>query len=160
MNARTVLREQSTIVGLQLTCPFSEMGTEIPNTWDKLKKKLVELRVHPTPDKIFGMYPQISDDSDPERCRYILGFEVYQPFEVPEDMVRIVLPSLWYASFRYQGALESYVDVAYGEVNSFIQQNGYEVNQNEYVLEVKNAANDLRDRTKAGQEIELMIPMK
>jgi len=159
MKARTVLREQSTIVGLHLICPFSEMGAEIPNTWDKLKKRLIDLRVHPVPDKIFGMYPQISDDPDPERCHYILGFEVHHPLEVPEDMVRIVLPPLWYASLHYQGPLESYVNVAYGEVNSFIRQNGYEVNQNEYVLEVKRASIDLRDQTKAGQEIELMVPL-
>ncbi|TCZ69296.1 AraC family transcriptional regulator [Paenibacillus albiflavus] len=159
MSVNLINKETCRVIGIHIICPFDDMVIEMTKAWNLLKSRLDEINGRTDSDKIIGFYPQLSEDNDKNRCHYFIGVEVMGDSIVPTDMFSIEIPSHHYVSYLYKGALNDYVNQAYSKVHEYINEHEIHNNVNTYVLEVKNINNDLNDRLREDNEIELMIPV-
>jgi predicted transcriptional regulator YdeE len=74
-------------------------------------------------------------------------------------MTRVQIPKHSYVKYKFNESIERFVEEAYGKVNQFIEAKNLEHGKGAFVIEEMNYTNDLMDKQKNDNEIELMMPI-
>jgi len=159
MDCTIIEQKELKLVGIEILCPFRDMETAIPEAWKTMKNRISEVSDRRNEDILYGMYPQSSDNPDPDRCYYYICTEVNSDSIVPPGMIQLKIPPQKYVSYPYQGPLINF-NSAYDIVHSYINTNGFEQELQAFVFEIKGPNTNLLDKETSDNEIELRIPIK
>lgn len=159
MACKIIEQKERNVIGIEITCPFERMEEEIPKAWQTMKNRIGEVTGRMNETTLFGMYPQESDNPDPNKCYYYIGVEVASDQQVPQEMVKLTIPAQKYVSFLYRGPINQFF-TAYEKVNAYMDAEGCEHDRKAFVLELKGPNSNLLDKETPNNELELCLPIK
>jgi len=138
MNAITVkgLRGigEKKLVGFRVVCDdIKGYGEEIPKTSMLLDRRKSEIKQLVKPVNLIGAFK--ASETSEEDDGYWVCYEVHEFEDIPEGMVRLVVPEQKYAVLNFTGHASEIFKV-YSHLHKWIEENGYKRVPDKWSLEV------------------------
>ncbi|GEN52339.1 GyrI-like domain-containing protein [Halobacillus faecis] len=122
------------LVGFRVVCnDMKGYGKEIPEASMALERRKSEIKQLLEPVKLIGAFKagEISEGDD----GYWVCFEVHEFEDIPEGMVRLVVPAQKYAILNFNGHASEIFHV-YTHLHQWINDNGYKRVPDQWSLEI------------------------
>lgn len=99
----------------------------IPRLWDRLFKRIEEIPERRNAAVAYGLCSMIDNEQErrhPAELFYLAGVEVAPDAEVPEEMLRRVVPPATYAVFTHVGRIDALGATMHSIYNTWLPESG------------------------------------
>jgi len=126
--------EEKKLVGFRVVCEdIKGYGEEIPKASMSLNRRKNEIKHLVDPVKLIGAFK--ASETSEEDDGYWVCYEVHEFEDIPEGMVRLVVPEQKYAVLNFTGHASEIFKV-YSHLHKWIEENGYKRVPDKWSLEI------------------------
>lgn len=117
MNMKIVEKEGFNAIGIRVSADWKNLHVEMPGAWNHFKQRLEEIS-----NRKNEVMMDLSLSKEGDTYTQLIGVEVEEFEEVPEDMTTVSIPKQAYIYYRHKGDLSG-IASSFGKMYDWAEEN-------------------------------------